>query len=128
MYEFHMHIASLELSSCAKCSEGFPGLKVHSQSAECVRCSRDQHVPKLYSSRNNMDPGPVPPQLIASKDYSCNIKQAAFVTKIIAFSEGNNKLQNNNHNDTNHSTFAEVFNNVRCVLVINVLVNFEGHH
>ena len=29
----------------------------------CVRCCRDKHIPKMYSSANNMDPGPLPPQL-----------------------------------------------------------------
>ena len=32
-------------------------------SAECQRCSRDKHIPKLYSSANNMDPGPIPSEL-----------------------------------------------------------------
>ena len=30
---------------------------------ECSRCGRDKRIPKLYSPANNMDPGPVPPQL-----------------------------------------------------------------
>ena len=46
------------------CSEGFPGLRLHTD--ECQRCSRDKHIPKLYSSTNNMDPDPVPPQLQVS--------------------------------------------------------------
>ena len=33
------------------------------QSAECLVCSHDKDVPKLYSSFNNMDPGPIPLQL-----------------------------------------------------------------
>ena len=30
---------------------------------ECVRCSRDKHIPKMYSIANNMNPGDVPPEL-----------------------------------------------------------------
>ena len=42
------------------CSEGFPRLCLYSH--ECQRCSRDKHIPKPYSSANNMDPGPVQPK------------------------------------------------------------------
>ena len=56
------------------CCKQFPGLKVNSHSGECLSCSRDKHVPKLYSSENNMNPGPVPQQLqvnmLSSKYYS----------------------------------------------------------
>ena len=30
---------------------------------ECVLCTRDKHIPNMYSSANNMDPGPIPLQL-----------------------------------------------------------------
>ena len=33
-----------------------------SDDTQCVRCRHDKHVPKVYSS-NNMNPGPVPPEL-----------------------------------------------------------------
>ena len=62
MRKFHAEIAALELQKCTTCSEGFPGLQPRSHSTECVRCNQDKHVPKLYSSMNNMDPGPVPQQ------------------------------------------------------------------
>lgn len=64
MSKFHADLASIEVSRCTTCSEGFLGLRLHSH--ECQRCSRDKHIPKLYSSANNMDPGPVPPQLQVS--------------------------------------------------------------
>ena len=50
---------------CSICSEKFPGMKVKStgRMLECVRCSHDRHVPKLYSSSNNMHPGLVPLEL-----------------------------------------------------------------
>uniref|UniRef100_A0A1X7SF32 DUF6570 domain-containing protein n=1 Tax=Amphimedon queenslandica TaxID=400682 RepID=A0A1X7SF32_AMPQE len=31
--------------------------------SECSRCANDKHIPKLYSSGNNMDPGVVPTQI-----------------------------------------------------------------
>ena len=35
-----------------------------STQSECLRCTRDKHSPKLYSSANKMNPGVVPPQLM----------------------------------------------------------------
>ena len=68
---FHSHLAALQVSKCITCLEEFPGLNVRtvspdSNDTECVRCIRDKHIPKLYSSMNNMDPGPVPPELQVS--------------------------------------------------------------
>ena len=51
---FHAEIAALEMQKCTTCSEAFPGLQLRSHSTECMRCNRDKHVPKLYSSMNNM--------------------------------------------------------------------------
>ena len=64
MVNFHSHLAALHVSKCITCS----GLNVRTVSpdscdTECVRCSRDKHIPKLYLSMNNMDPGPVSPEL-----------------------------------------------------------------
>ena len=36
----------------------------------CVLCCRDKHIPKMCSSANNMDPGPLPPQLQVGT-YTC---------------------------------------------------------
>ena len=63
MLNFHRHFVTLEVTRCSTCCKGFPGLKINSQSGECLSCSRDKHVPKLYSSENNMNPGIVPPAL-----------------------------------------------------------------
>ena len=63
MLRFHAHMASLDSPQCSTFSERFPGLRLCSQSTECLRCSRDKHSPKVYSAFNNMDPGPIPPQL-----------------------------------------------------------------
>ena len=66
MLKFHAHFATMELlrcSTCSTCSEAFPGLHLHPGSSECVRCGRDKRTPKLYSTGNNMDPGPIPTQL-----------------------------------------------------------------
>ena len=59
MHKFHAHFATLDLSTCTTCLENFPGLQLRLESAECLRCSRDKCIPKLYSSANNMDPGPI---------------------------------------------------------------------
>ena len=62
MKEFLSKLSTLKVSTCVTCLEGFPGLIVRSASAspaksECLRCVRDKHIPKLYSSANNMNPG-----------------------------------------------------------------------
>ena len=68
MANFHDKIGTLQVSMCSTCSEKFPGMKVKStgRMLECVRCSHDCHVPKLYSSSNNMHPGLVPLELQVS--------------------------------------------------------------
>ena len=50
--------------------ESFPGLQLHLESTECLRCSRDKRIPKLYSSANNMDPGPIPSELQVGNNIS----------------------------------------------------------
>lgn len=60
---FYRHLATLDISQCTTCSEDFPGLQLQSQSAECRRCNHNKHIPKLYSTANNMNPRVVPPQL-----------------------------------------------------------------
>ena len=60
MRKFHANMGTLDTLTCSTCSERFPGLHFHSKSNECLRCSRDKHIPKLYSSANNMNPGPIP--------------------------------------------------------------------
>ena len=62
MKEFHSKLSTLKVSTCVTCLEGFPGLIVRSASAscaesECLRCAHDKHIPKFYSSANNMNPG-----------------------------------------------------------------------
>ena len=62
MKEFHSKLSTLKVSTCVTCLEGFPGLIVRSASAssaefECLRCARDKHIPKFYSSANNMNAG-----------------------------------------------------------------------
>ena len=69
MLTFHEHIASLSHSECTTCHECFCGLRLRRQSSECICCSKDQHIPKLFSSANNMDPGPIPPQLQVRDSY-----------------------------------------------------------
>ena len=66
MRTFHTHFATLTSPRCSTCSESLPGLQLHPPSTECVCCFRDNRTPKLYSSANNMDPGPLPPQLQVS--------------------------------------------------------------
>ena len=66
MHKLHANMATLDTPVCTTCSERFPGLQLYSKSTECLRCSRDQHTPKVYSSANNMNPDPIPPQLQVS--------------------------------------------------------------
>ena len=67
MLKFHQQISMVQISTCYTCLEKFPGKKLTSQRSECLRCSRDNLSPKLYSAANNMSPGPVPPELQVSK-------------------------------------------------------------
>jgi len=67
--QFHSRMDSLQVSTCATCMERFPGMTVKMTSAgtECIRCTKDQHSPKTFSSDNNMNPGPVPQELMVSE-------------------------------------------------------------
>ena len=75
--KFHANVAALDAPTCFTCSERFPGLYFHSESNECLCCSRDNHIPKLYSSANNINPGPIPPQLQVS-NTACTVKASVF--------------------------------------------------
>ena len=68
MSKFHSEMASLQMSLCITCRERFPGLTVRMtpSGTECLRCVRDKHSPKAYSSLNNMDPGTVPHELFVN--------------------------------------------------------------
>ena len=72
MKTFHSKLASLTVSKCITCLERFPGLTVaivSPDSTECVRCRRDNTSPR---SANNMNPGPVPPELmVCEKNIMC---------------------------------------------------------
>lgn len=50
MRAFHQDMATLESPMCTTCMKKFPGLKVSARTSECLRCSRDKHVPKLFSA------------------------------------------------------------------------------
>uniref|UniRef100_A0A1X7U168 DUF6570 domain-containing protein n=1 Tax=Amphimedon queenslandica TaxID=400682 RepID=A0A1X7U168_AMPQE len=66
MVGFHESISSLTFLTYETCLEQFPNMSVSRQPNrvnECRRCATDKHIPKLYSSGNNINPGPVPPQL-----------------------------------------------------------------
>ena len=64
MSSFHSKLMSLEFHCCSTCLECLPELTMGSAgSTECRRCFQDKHIPKLYSTPNNMNPGVVPPQL-----------------------------------------------------------------
>ena len=82
MHKFHAHFATLDLSTCTTCLESFPGLQLHLGSAECLRCSQDKHIPKLYSSANNMDPGPIPSELQVGNNITVML---SYVTDICSF-------------------------------------------
>ena len=69
MKRFHSRLTSLQFSKCITCLEHFPGLK--KREGECIRCFGDKHNPKMYSSSNNMNPGPVPPELMVCQCVAC---------------------------------------------------------
>ena len=68
MKKFHSRLAALQMARCATCLETFPGRRtsLSNDEAVCVRCLRDEPVPKMYSAENNMNPGTVPPELTVS--------------------------------------------------------------
>ena len=60
MNQFHSRPKSVCVPRCITCLESFPGMNVRkvsvsSDETECLRCARDKHNPKIYSSANNMD-------------------------------------------------------------------------
>ena len=71
MRKFHPNMATLDTLTCPTCSDRYPGLHFHSKSNECLCCSRDKHIPMVYSFANNMNPGPNPPQLQVSNTDTC---------------------------------------------------------
>ena len=70
MLKFHSDIATICSPVCSTCLAGFPGMNLHHNSTECQRCSRDKHMPKLYSCANNMNPGSIPPELQVSLHFA----------------------------------------------------------
>ena len=69
MSTFHLKLMSLEFHCCSTCLECFPDLSMAGGSTECRHCSQDKHVPKVYTTANNMNPGTVPPQLQVYVQY-----------------------------------------------------------
>ena len=83
MHKLHAHFATLDLSMCTTCLDNFPGLQLHLGSAECLRCSRDKRIPKLYSqSANNMDPGRIPSELQVGNNITV---MSSYVTDMCSF-------------------------------------------
>ena len=54
--KFHSGMTGLQVRTCITCMERFPGMTVKMTSAgtECIRCTKDEHSPKTFSSENNM--------------------------------------------------------------------------
>ena len=44
MRKFHSQFSTLDVPTCSTCCKGFPGLKFHSSSTECLPCSQDKHI------------------------------------------------------------------------------------
>lgn len=65
MKEFHEKLFNLEAALCIVCLEHFPTIKIN-EAGVCSHCRADDRIPKLYSAGNNMDPGPLPPELCVS--------------------------------------------------------------
>ena len=67
----HWHLCSFTLVLYT-CAEHYPNLNVVPASdgtTECRRCNQDKHIPKVYSSANDMNPGPLPQQLQVSNSF-----------------------------------------------------------
>ena len=65
LQQFHSNLTTLENVMCNICLEQFPCITTD-VSGLCRRCYLDTETPKLFSGGNNMDPGPVPPELYVS--------------------------------------------------------------
>ena len=76
MSSFHSKLMLLEFHYCSTCLECFPNLSMAAGCTECRHCNQDRHIPKLYSTANNMNPGIVPPQLQVST--SCIVSSFLF--------------------------------------------------
>ena len=66
LQKFHADLEALNVPQpCATCEESIPEITFLGSvtSRECKRCANDSWYPKLYSSDNNMDPGPIPLEL-----------------------------------------------------------------
>jgi len=73
MLIFHSKLVSLEFRECNTCSVRFPNLTMSRNNTECSCCHQDRRIPKLYSTANNMNPGPVPQQLLVSSCVTFSI-------------------------------------------------------
>ena len=60
--EFHGKLATLQSQLCSICLERHD-FSTNDHAGACNRCHNDSLLPKLYSAADNMDPGPVPPEL-----------------------------------------------------------------
>ena len=80
--EFHNSLMSLASVKCTVCLENFPTLKVNATGI-CTRCHDDSYSPKLCSAQNNMDPGPVPPELKVSYQYAACIEGLSVLIKFL---------------------------------------------
>ena len=67
--QFYTKLFAIESGRCTICLERFPTVKTDNSSV-CTRCRADTKIPKAYSIGNNMDPGPLPPELSVSKLHS----------------------------------------------------------
>ena len=60
--KFHRNLATLQRILCDVCLEWFPTFIINTTATEI--CHRDTQTPKMFSAENNMNPGPVPPELL----------------------------------------------------------------
>lgn len=65
MQQFHSTMSALQNVLCQICLERFLSSSTTVPTI-CNRCRADSELPKLYSVDNNMDPGPLPPELCVS--------------------------------------------------------------
>ena len=85
---FLSKLLSLEFHHCSTCLKWFPDLTMAAGSTECRHCTQDKHIPKLYSTANNMNPRVVPRQLQVHKQVTHTQTFCFFVPTVGTITSG----------------------------------------
>ena len=66
--QFYRDLTALDNVLCSECLKRLPSIQTDAAGI-CYHCNNDKEVLKLYSAANNMEPGPVPPELCISLHF-----------------------------------------------------------